>query len=81
MTYDHRNTGTREDLLRARSEGRSLMARRRVTIVHRFSPSYMLTDRKKAPEGDFIPATLTHYLRFITSFFREFLFFKYSSIM
>jgi len=38
MTYDHRNTGTREDLLRARSEGRSLMARRRVTIVYRFSP-------------------------------------------
>jgi len=39
MTYDHRNTGTREDPLRARSEGRSLMARRRVTIVvYRFSP-------------------------------------------
>jgi len=38
VTYDHRNTGTREDLLRARSEGRSLMARRRVTIVYRFSP-------------------------------------------
>jgi len=38
MTYDHRNTGTREDLLRARSEGRSHMARRRITIVYRFSP-------------------------------------------
>ena len=37
MTYDHSNTGTREDLLRARSEGRSLMARRRVTILYRFS--------------------------------------------
>ena len=38
MTYDHRDTGRREDLLRARSEGRSLMARRGVTIVYRFSP-------------------------------------------
>jgi len=38
MTYDNRNTGTREDLIRARSEGRSLMARRRVTILYRFSP-------------------------------------------
>jgi len=51
MTYDdHRNTGTREVLLRARSEGRSLMARRRVTIVYRFSPRedlYARTQRVK----------------------------------
>jgi len=54
MTYDHRNTGTREDLLRARSEGRSLMARRRVTIVYRFSPRedlYARTQRINSKEA------------------------------